>query len=145
MAEDEVKKYDPINHPYMRKLQGTLKTHKDLLACLEKRIALLGQNAAHATEYELNENEITKIKTLGEIDILQRIIREKEQYFVKFMHQFVKDMEELERNYESLLNSAKISKNDEVRSVLYSVKWDVVESDIEVKLHLYKRLKKLMK
>jgi hypothetical protein len=146
MAEGkEIEEQRVINHPYMKRLQSTLQTHKALLACLEKRIVLLGQNASTATEYELNENEITRIKTGGEIDILKRIIAEKEKYFINFMHQFVQDLEEVEQEYDSLLIKAQESKKDEVRNVLYNVKWDAVQESIEVKIHLYKRLKKLLK
>ena len=145
MSEEKIEENKPINHPYMQTLQGTLEVHKKLLSCLEKRIAIIGQNASSLTEYDLNENEITKIKTIGEIDILKRIIREKEQYFIKFMHQFVAEVEDLEKNYDSVLRKAKTSKNDAIRHILYSAKWDTIESNIEVKLALYKRLKKMLK
>jgi len=133
-----------INHPYMEKLQGTLAQHKKLLSHLELRMVLIGQNSANLSEYDINENEIIKIKTEGEIDILKRTITEKEGYFKKFMQQFVIDLDDMEKNYDTILQKAKDSKKDAIRDVLYKVKWDVLENNTEVKLHFYKRLKKLI-
>lgn len=130
----------------MEKLQGTLNTSKELLGCLEKRLVLIGQDAANQNDFQRNENQILRIKTLGEIDSLKKIIEAKEQYFIKYMHQFVRDLELMENQYESLLHKAQqqANKNDELRNLLYSVKWDIVEENIEVKLILFKRLKKIL-
>lgn len=144
--EKVIEKYPALSHPYMEKLQGTLNTHEELLDCLEKRLALIGTDAANQTDYDLNENKILRIKTLGEIDSLKKIIKAKKDYFIKYMHQFVRDMELMEKQYDSLLHKAqqKANKNDELRDLLYSVRWDIVDTNVEVKLILFKRLKKIL-
>ena len=43
-----------INHPYLKVLQDTLKIHKTLLECLEKRMTLIHIDYATKNEYEKN-------------------------------------------------------------------------------------------
>jgi hypothetical protein len=136
-----------INHPYLQNLKNTLVTQKTMKECLEKRLFLIHLDYANKSEYEKNEIEITKIKTQGEIDVLKRVIDEKENYFIKYMKQFVLDVEEVDREYQNILDKAKIKaiNNTEMVNVLDSVNWKVVQENIEVKIHLYKRLKDLLK
>jgi len=138
---------DPMNHPYAEKLQETLKTQKKMLECLEKRLVLMTESYATKTEFEKNEIEILRIKTEAEIDILKRVISEKENYFVRYMQQFVADLEDMEKNYERLLKicRAQQNANDGAKQLLNSVKWDVLEKNIEVKVHFYKRMKDFLK
>ena len=136
-----------INHPYLQNLKNTLVTQKTMKECLEKRLFLIHLDYANKSEYEKNEIEITKIKTQGEIDVLKRVIDEKENYFIKYMKQFVVDVEEVEKEYINVLNKAKIkaTTNTEMTNLLESVNWKTVDENIEVKIHLYKRLKELVK
>jgi len=145
MSEEQIEK--AINHPYMENLKATLVTQKNMKECLEKRLRLIDIDLSKKNEYELNEIEITKIRTIGEIDVLKRVIYEKENYFIKYMQQFIKDVEELDKNYEKVIAEArtKAKTNPHIDNTLKSVKWDVVKTNMEVKIHLYKRLRDLMK
>jgi hypothetical protein len=136
-----------INHPYLQNLKNTLVTQKTMKECLEKRLFLIHLDYVNKSEYEKNEIEITKIKTQGEIDVLKRVIDEKESYFIKYMKQFVVDIEEVEKEYDSVLQKAKIKaiNNTAITNILNSVNWRVVEENAEVKIYLYKRLKDLLK
>ena len=132
-----------MNHPYIKTLQDTLATHKKLLDCLEKRLVLIHTKYTEKNEYEKNEIEITKIKTVGEIDALKKVIKAREEYFEKYMKQFVIDVEEMEKNYETVLNKVK-NNQDKIqgaKELLYAVNWKNVEENIEVKIKLYQRLK----
>lgn len=143
----EVKPIDPINHPYMVVLQETLNTTKQMLECLEKRKVLITIDMVKKNEYERNEIQITLIRTQGEIDTLKKIISEKENYFIKFIQEFAKDAEEVDKNYDNVLKEAK-AQSYQVKGIadtLKSVKWDIMENNIEVKIHFYKRLKALLK
>jgi len=136
-----------INHPHMENLKATLVTQKTMKECLERRLRLIDVDLSKKSEYEKNEIEITKIRTIGEIDVLKRVIYEKENYFIKYMQQFIKDLEELDKNYDKVIAQARTQAktNTHVDNTLKSVKWDVVKTNMEVKIHLYKRLKDLMK
>jgi hypothetical protein len=135
-----------LNHPYLKQLKNTLVTQKTLKECLEKRLYLIHLDYANKSEYEKNEIEITKIKTQGEIDVLKRVINEKENYFIKFMQGFVKDLEEMDANYDTVLKKAtdKSHKDIGLNNILKSVNWAMVNESLEVKVHLYKRLKDLI-
>jgi hypothetical protein len=135
-----------INHPYLQNLKNTLVTQKTMKECLEKRLFLIHLDYANKSDYEKNEIEITKIKTQGEIDVLKRVIDEKENYFIKYMKQFVVDIKEVDKEYQNVLNKAKIkaTTSTEMTNLLESVNWKTVEENIEVKIHLYKRLKSLV-
>lgn len=136
-----------INHPYIKTLQDTLAIHKKMLDCLEKRLVLIHTDYATKNEYEKNEIEIIKIKTHGEIDALKKIIKQREDYFEKYMKQFVIDIEDCENNYETvLLKAKKISNtNNEVKNFLSLVNWKNVDENIEMKIKFYQRLKDLIK
>ena len=132
-----------INHPYIKELQDTLKTHKKMLDCLEKRLVLIHIDYATKNEYEKNEIEITKIRTQGEIDALKKVIKAREEYFEKYMQNFVVEIEEAENNFESIL--AKAKKTQEGKHLLNFVDWKVIEENAQAKIKLYQRLKNLTK
>lgn len=134
-----------INHPYIKTLENTLIIHKRLLECLEKRLVLIHTDYALKNEYQKNEIEIEKIKTQAEIDSVKRIISERENYFQKYMAKFVVDAEEVDKNYEKLLDKIKKDKKAGSKELLDSVNWKAVEENIEVKIKLYERLKNLSK
>lgn len=134
-------------HPYMKTLQDTLSVHYQLYECLNKRLALIKNNYSTKTEYEKNEIEITIIKTKSETEALKKLINTREEYFKKFIQKFSLDVDEMEKNYDIVLRSAK-DKKDEIpvlRDILHSVNWKAVDENIEVKLKLYERLNKLLK
>jgi hypothetical protein len=136
-----------MNHPYAKVLQDTLATHKKMLDCLEKRLTLIHIDYAIKNEYEKNEIEIVKIKTQGEIDSIKKIIKQREEYFVNYMKQFAIDIEECEKEYETILKKSKIkaTTNTDMTDLLESVNWKGVDENIEVKIKLYQRLKALVK
>lgn len=136
---------NPINHPYMQVLQSTLQNQKTLLECYEKRMSLISIGLATKNEFERNEIEITKIKTQGEIDICKRIIKEKEDYFIKFMNQFVIDLDECNKEFEATLKQARMSKDENIVKVLQSANFDAINTNEEVRIHFYKRLKSMLK
>jgi hypothetical protein len=132
-----------MNHPYIKELQDTLKVHKKMLDSLEKRLVLIHMDYATKNEYEKNEIEITKIRTQGEIDALKKVIKAREDYFEKYMQNFVVEVEEMENNYENIIAKAKKSK--EAQGILNFVDWKVIEENIQAKIKLYQRLKNLIK
>lgn len=132
---------------YIKELQDTLSVHKKLLDCLEKRMVLIHNNYTEKNEYEKNEIEITKIKTQAEIDSIKKVISHRETYFKGFMAKFVQDAEEMDKNYETVLEKVKAKQNEikGAKEILYSINWKSVEEHIEVKLKIYQRLRDLLK
>lgn len=133
-----------LYHPYIKTLQGTLAVHYTLFEALNKRISLIKTNFASKSEFEKNEIEITIIKTTTEIESLKKVIDAREDYFKKYIQQFAIDVEEMEKGYEELLEKSKASKDKVVVQMLESVNWEFVQSNIEAKIKLYQRLKKMV-
>lgn len=136
-----------LENSYLKQLQDTLFVHKKLLDCLEKRMVLIHSNYSEKNEYEKNEIEITKIKTQGEIDAIKRVIENREEYFRNYIKVFVKDAEEMEKNFDSVLKEVteKKHKIKNAEQILNSINWKNVEQYIEVKIKIYQRLRDLLK
>ncbi len=137
---------ETINHPYMDRLKKTLESYKYHLTCLEKRMVLIDNDSANCSDFELNEKEILKIKTISEIDVLKRTIKLKEDYFVKYFKITSVELDEMERNFNKIINEAKAKrlKNKAVNKLMSEVRKDVLKSNDEVKLTYYKLLKKAL-
>jgi hypothetical protein len=62
-------------------LRKKINTYKTLLECYEIRLHLIDDNKANKSEYEKNEDEITKIITCSKIDSLKDKVFELEEQF----------------------------------------------------------------
>lgn len=135
---------EKVDHPYMKVLQDTLKTAETKKELLEKRLAMIDLEYQGRSPYQLNEAEIIKIETRSEISSISRVIREKKQYYVKFMQQYIEDIDEIESNFDTVINKAKeMAKNDEVLAErLKMVNWTGLDSNTEAKIYVYKQFKK---
>lgn len=135
-----------LGYTYLETLRSTLTTHKRMLELLENRIVLMRTEYSSKSDYEKNEVDILEIKTIGEIDILRRVISEKENYFVNFMKQFSVDFEDMQKNFSEVLLQAnkRAEKDTGMALLLASVKWDSIEKEPEAKVQVYKRIKGLL-
>ena len=99
-------------HPIKRHLENQLIFHKRKLECLQKRLVLIDENKASKSEHQKNEDELLKIETILNIETLQKIIGEREGYYVSYAKKFIADMEDMDNNIKSVIEKAK-KKNDE--------------------------------
>ena len=133
--------------PYIEELKATLNATKSIKDMLEKRIEL-GMNKINdlQDEYEQNELKILLVKTRHEIETLQRILHEKETYFEKFYKQHEEDAKEMNKNWSSVMAQAVAMKNtnEVMKFLIEKTKWDLVESNEEYKIAVYKRIKKTL-
>ncbi len=145
MSDNKIK-YHPLSHPYAERLNTTLANQKELLQCLENRIVLINQNGSNKSEFELNENRIVTIESSAKISAIKNTIKIKEEYFREFMRQLMIDLEDCDKNFDKIIKKAKKSILPGIKLALDSVKekWDLIESNIEFKVTLYKHLKKLL-
>ncbi len=130
-------------HPYRDNLERTLNSQKSLLALLEKRMQLQPESQ---TEWSKNEHAILLFDTKGRIDSIKKSIQEKQGYFDKWIKQFAIDHDECMRDFDATLEKAKRLSHEipPLKELLKAVKWDMVESNIEAKVALYKRIKKMI-
>lgn len=97
-------------------------------------------------DYELNEFRILMLKTQGEINALNKVINEKQEYFKNYASEYEKDLKECNVNYDAVIEKAKLLKNkrSDIANALNTVKWDVQKENEEARVFFYKRLKDLL-
>lgn len=129
---------------YTKELQKTLDVAKLKCSFLEKRLLLIDDEYSNKSAFEKNEAELIKINTANEIAALNRVIREKEQYFVQYMKQYIEDMDEVESNFTTLVADAKekAKTNPELNTFLNQIIWENLEKNTEAKIYFYKQIKK---
>ena len=66
--------------------------------CLQLRLKLIGTNKASKSKYELNELEITKLKTEAQIDKMNIIIFDKKEIFKDSLGIYLRELSEQESN-----------------------------------------------
>jgi len=127
---------------YLKELQSTLDDSKEMLELLKNRVAFLSVHS-HKSPYQINEDNISLIKTKGEIRTLTSIIQEKEKYFEKYAKQHEIEVAEMELNYKKMIEMVNIRKktDDKLNQLLSRVSMEAVESDIDKKLAFYKTMK----
>jgi hypothetical protein len=131
-------------HIYTKELQKTLDVAKLKCSFLEKRLLLIDDEYSNKSAFEKNEADLIKINTTNEIAALNRVIREKEQYFVQYMKQYIEDMDEVESNFTTLVTDAKekAKTNPELNTFLNQIIWENLEKNTEAKIYFYKQIKK---
>jgi predicted outer membrane protein len=77
---------------------------------------------------------------------VEKVLKEKEDYFKKYAIQFEKDYQEANQKYKQLIEKAKIkAKTDSnVKSLLEKVNFQAIETSKELKVTFYKRFKNLV-
>ena len=151
MQATETKK---VSHPYADTLEKTLETQRKMQSLLENKIICIKNivetqnNTDHFINYTNEEklrvidHEIQLIRVNGELEVLKKVIREKENYFKQYMEQFEIDIKEVELKFKNTIAIAKKSTKPHVVKFLSEVNWDAVDNDDEVKIKVYKQLKK---
>lgn len=134
---------------YLEDLKKTLDTTIEMRERLKKRISFLKEKSEFTRdydEYEVNEFGITIIKTQGEIDVLDKIIKEKTEYFENYAKEYEHDLAETNKYYDTMVAKAKslMDKSPALQHALKSVKWDVQKDSEEARVFFYKRLKEII-
>lgn len=131
-------------HLYTKELQKTLDVAKLKCSFLEKRLLLIDDEYFNKSAFEKNEADLIKINTANEIAALNRVIKEKEQYFVQYMKQYIEDIDEVESNFTTLVTDAKekAKTNPELNTFLNQIIWENLEKNTEAKIYFYKQIKK---
>lgn len=137
------------NSKYLESLVATIATSEEMLKRLKTRNEMLAEREKAPegfSAYDLNEFGILRIKTQGEIDVLEKVIKEKKDYFEKYAEEYKKDLAETREKYADLVAFAKtkINSNKAINHALTSVKWDIQEKDEDARVFFYKRLRDII-
>ncbi len=129
---------------YRQVLQDFIQPYQNMVSFLERRLSLLDKDINLKNEYELNEIEIAKIKTRAEINCRRKIIKEREGYNEKFMREFISDVSDVRKNWDTVVAQAKagIKTNKDLEKTVPYIRWTEIEKDIEAKISVFKMLKK---
>lgn len=133
----------PIYNSVLENLKRAIDFKKNYVIMLEKRLVLIKKDLSLKTDYERNEIDIITYQTLSLINNANIFIENKEKEFAIELIEFYADLEELDKNFNDVIEKAKKqqSNNIELKHILYHTNWKYVEDNIDEKINLYKNLK----
>lgn len=129
--------------PYMKKLQETMQPMRDLLSYYKERLKFIEQEKDSKTLREQNEDQILKIKTIQEIDVLEKILFQKNQYFENYSRQFEIDLKAAKQNFKEVVRKAwiKAEKNEVLMNLMKRANFKEADTNDEVLVIMYNKLK----
>ncbi len=129
--------------PYMKKLQETMQPMKDLLSYYKERLRFIEEEKDLKNLREQNEDKILKIKTIQEIDVLEKILFQKNQYFENYSRQFELDLKDAKKNFKTVVSKAwvKAGKNEVLMNLMKRANFKEAENNDEVLVIMYNKLK----
>jgi hypothetical protein len=129
--------------PYMKKLQETMQPMRDLLRHYRERLKLIELEKDSKTLREQNEDKILKIKTIQEIDVLEKILFQKNQYFENYSRQFELDLKDARKNFKEVVRKAWINaeKNEVLMNLMKRANFKEADTNDEVLVIMYNKLK----
>jgi hypothetical protein len=132
-----------VDTPYMKKLQETMQPMRDLLSYYKERLIFIEQEKDSKTLREQNEDKILKIKTIQEIDVLEKILFQKNQYFENYARQFELDLKDARKNFKEVVRKAwiKAEKNEVLMNLMKRANFKEADTNDEVLVIMYNKLK----
>ena len=119
------------DHPYKSEyMERPLQLAKLKLECLQKRIVLMPEGK---TDYERNEATILKIETGAEIKAKIREVGQREAYYLNYFNNvFLKDLEDLEENYGSVVMTARKRSEQDIKDQLAKVEFNSANGQVNI-------------
>ena len=134
---------------YLNDLQESIKKQKDFLELLQKRQDLITENinqGFYKMTIDLVNAKILFLESENKINMLKKIIKEKEDYFKKFAEEFDKNWANMQKDYTQVIATAKLNArhNPQIAKIVSAINWEGVEQNKQAKLEVYQRLKKML-
>ena len=116
---------------------------RDLLSYYKERLIFIEQEKDSKTLREQNEDKILKIKTIQEIDVLEKILFQKNQYFENYARQFELDLKDARKNFKEVVRKAwiKAEKNEVLMNLMKRANFKEADTNDEVLVIMYNKLK----
>jgi hypothetical protein len=129
--------------PYMKKLQETMQPMRDLLSYYKERLKFIDDEMNSKTLREQNEDKILRIKTVQEIDVLEKILFQKNLYFENYSRQFELDLTAAKKNFKEVVRKAwiKAEKNEVLMNLMKRANFKEADTNDEVLVIMYNKLK----
>ena len=133
---------------YLEVLQETMQPMKDMLSYYETRMKLIDEKLEDKTrsKWDQNEDRILRLKTIQEMDVLQKILNQKNEYFKNFARQFEMDLKEAKKNFKKTVEKCwEVAKtNDALMKLMKSANFKEAEKNNEVLVIMYNKFKQFV-
>lgn len=132
---------------YLQVLQDTMQPMKDMLSFLEQRIKFIdGDLESEMSVREKNEMRILKLKTIQEIDVLKKILHQKNEYFKNYAAQFEQDLKESKKKFKETVKKCWVvaEKNEPLMKLMKAANFKEAERNDEVLVIMYNKFKQFV-
>jgi hypothetical protein len=92
--------------PYLQRVKDSIDQYKELVDLLNVRKELINTDNAKLTEYEKNDRKIIFLKTNMELAKTHKTIIEKEQYLEQYTTHITKNMSEMDKCWDWMMDEA---------------------------------------
>ena len=131
---------------YLQVLQDTMQPMKDLLSYYEMRLKYIDQEYDQKSIREQNEDQILRIKTIQEMDVLKKILYQKNEYFKNYAAQFEIDLKEAKKNFKETVKKCWIvaEKNEALMRLMKAANFKEADRNDEVLVIMYNKFKQFV-
>jgi hypothetical protein len=132
---------------YLQVLQETMQPMKDLLSYYEKRMKFIDEALkSDLSEREKNEDQILRIKTIQEMDVLKKILHQKNEYFKHYAAQFEQDLKEAKKNFKETVKKCWVvaEKNEALMKLMKAANFKEADKNDEVLVIMYNKFKQFV-
>jgi len=131
---------------HLAKMRASVEDVKEMISLLERRIELGNIEMQNKSEYEANEIQINLLKTAREIKSLSNLYQEKLNYYEKYSKEFLIDYEDCEKNFDKLIETARLKQKEIVALYALMSKLDLnkLRSNLQAKITIYQKIKAIL-
>lgn len=133
---------------YLETLQETMKPMKDMLGYYELRLRYIDKSLKDdsVTEREKNEDRILRIKTVQEMDVLNKILFQKNEYFKNYARQFEQDLKDAKKNFKETVKKCWVvaENNEALMKLMKSANFKEAETNDEVLVIMHNKFKQFV-
>jgi ribosomal protein L16 Arg81 hydroxylase len=131
---------------YLQVLQDTMQPMKDMLSYYENRLKHIDEDFDSKSKREQNEDQILRIKTIQEMDVLKKILHQKNEYFKHYAAQFELDLKEAKKNFKKTVEKCwEVAKtNDALMKLMNAANFKEAEKNDEVLVIMYNKFKQFV-
>jgi len=131
---------------YLQVLQDTMQPMKDMLSYYENRLKYIDEEFDSKSAREQNEDQILRIKTIQEMDVLKKILHQKNEYFKHYAAQFEIDLKEAKKNFKKTVEKCwEVAKtNDALMKLMKAANFKEAEKNDEVLVIMYNKFKQFV-
>lgn len=133
---------------YLVTLQETMQPMKDMLSYYKLRLKLIDEASKDSTRtaWEFNEDRILRLKTIQEMDVLKKILHQKNEYFKNYAAQFERDLKEAKKNFKETVKKCWVAaeKNEALMKLMNAANFKEAEKNDEVLVIMYNKFKQFV-